>query len=162
MTEGTNPPMGEFNRALASANERDAFDHLLRAAEAGCLRAQLRVGLAYQTGRGTAVDFERAAGWYSKAAGNGDSFAIANLGIMCLLGQGTAADELDAYTWVRSAVELGHEKLQPALDFLEGRIRGCGGDAAAGDRILASVSPEVPAVRPCCRAACDPSRCDAA
>jgi len=163
MAEDAQHPMAEYNRALDCANERDGFDHLLRAARAGCLRAELRVGLAYHTGRGTAADFEQAAGWYCKAAAGGDSFAIANLGVMCLLGQGAPGDDLDAYTWVRSAVELGHEKLRPALDYLEGRIGGDGGaDGATREVVLAAISPEVPPVRLCRRAACDPSRCDAA
>jgi len=114
MSSTAHQPMADLNRALACASDAGAFGHLLRAAEAGCLRAQSLVGLAYHTGRGVAVDFERAADWYRKAAGGGDSFAIANLGVMRLLGQGAAADEVDAYTWLQSAVGLGHTGLRPA------------------------------------------------
>ena len=154
-------PAADFNRALRCRSEADAFPCLLRAAEAGCLRAQFLVGLAYHTGRGVAVDYERAGAWYRKAAGGGDSHAIANLGVMSLLGQGAPADDLDAYTWVQSAVGLGHEWLRPALGVLERRVTG-GGEAAGGPRILASLSPETPALRPCTQPGCDPSRCDVA
>ena len=151
----------DFNRALQCSNDADAFDSLLRAAEAGCLRAQFLVGLAYHIGRGVALDYERAGTWYRKAAGSGDSHAIANLGVMSLLGQGAPADDLDAYTWVQSAVGLGHRWLRPVLDLLDRRVSG-GGDAGDSERILASVSPEIPALRPCTQPGCDPSRCNVA
>ncbi len=156
-----NHPGADFNRALHCSNDADAFDSFLRAAEAGCLRAQFLDGLAYHTGRGVALDYERAGAWYRKAAGSGDSHAIANLGVMSLLGQGAPADDLDAYTWVQSAVGLGHEWLRPVLDLLERRVTG-GGDAGDSDRILASVSPETPARPPRAQPGCDPSRCNVA
>lgn len=154
-------PAANLNRALACANDAEAFDSLLRAATDGCLRAQFLVGLAYQTGRGVGVDYERAAAWYRQAAGGGDSYAIANLGVMSLLGQGHSADDLDAYTWIQSAVGLGHQWLRPALDLLERRITGAipAGDSYA---VMASVSPETPLFRPCTRPGCDPSRCTVA
>ena len=152
-------PMADFNRALACANDADAFASLLHAAQAGCLRAQSLVGLAYHTGRGVAVDFERAAEWYRQAAAGGDSYAIANLGLMSLLGQGMIADDVDAYVWLQSAVGLGHKDLRPVLAMLERSIAGQG--AADGSRMRTLIAPRTPAIRPCTRAACDPSRCDA-
>jgi len=151
--------MSDLNRALACASEVEAFSGLLRAARGGCLRAQTLVGVAYHTGRGVAVDYERAANWYRKAAAGGDSYAIANLGMMSFLGQGMAADDLDAYVWLQSAVGLGHKGLRPVLAMLERRIAGQG----SGDRDAARAlsAPQIPAVRPCARPACDPSRCDA-
>ena len=158
-----NHPAADFNNALHCANAADAFPSLLRAAQAGCLRAQFLVGLAYHTGRGVAPDCDRAGIWYRKAAGSGDSYAIANLGVMSLLGQGAPADDLDAYTWVQSAVGLGHHWLRPALDLLERRITGGQGyDDADSRSILAAVSPETPALRPCTQPGCDPSRCNVA
>ena len=158
-----NRPAVDFNRALRSSSHAEAFANFLRAAESGCVRAQFLVGLAYHTGRGVAVDCERAGMWYRKAAGSGDSHAIANLGVMSLLGQGAPGDELEAYTWVQSAVGLGHEWLRPALDLLERCVAtGENFDRAIGEnaRILASVSPETPIFRSCTQADCDPSRCN--
>ena len=150
-------PAADFNRALQCSSEVDAVDSLLRAAADGCLRAQFLVGLAYHTGRGVAVDYERAGVWYRRAAGSGDAYAIANLGVMSLLGQGTAADDLDAYCWIQCAVGLGHKWLRPVLDVLERRITGRG--EPGSDPVLASVSPETPALGPCTLPGCDPSRC---
>ena len=153
-------PNADFNRAMHCANDGDALEALLGAAEGGCLRAQFLVGLAYHTGRGVAVDFDRASAWYRRAAGCGDACAIANLGVMSLLGQGTPADDVEAYTWVQSAVGLGHTWLEPVLQLLERRIAG--GDPVDRERALAAVWPESPNFQPCTQPACDPSRCNVA
>lgn len=152
-------PAADFNRALRCTDDTEAFRSLLRAAEDGCLRAQFLAGLAYHTGRGVAVDYQRAAAWYRRAAGGGDSNAITNLGVMNLLGQGTPADDLEAYTWMQSAVGLGHEWLRPALEIVERRITAPGSPVDAA-RILAAVAPEIPAFDPCTQPCCDPSRCN--
>lgn len=149
-------PAGDFNRALGCPDAADAFDCLMRAAQGGCLRAQFLVGLAYHTGRGVTVDYQRAADWYRKAACGGDGYAIANLGVMSLLGQGAPVDDLDAYAWVQSAVGLGHERLRPVSAWLERRIVGGADD---GGDLLAAIRPESPAFPRCTQSLCDPSRC---
>jgi hypothetical protein len=122
------------------------------------LRAQSLAGLAYHTGRGVAADFEQAASWYRKAAAGGDSCAMANLGVMSFLGQGTVTDDVDAYTWLRSAVGLGRKRLLPVIDLLERRLTGDSREPDGG--IACLVSPQTPEVRPCPRAVCDPCLCD--
>jgi TPR repeat protein len=154
-------PAADFNRALRCTDDVESFDGLLRAAQGGCLRAQFLVGLAYHTGHGVAVNYEKAAAWYLAAAGSGDSTAIANLGVMTLLGHGMPADDLEAYTWVQSAVGLGHDWLRPALEMLERRMDGRG-DAAERSLILDHLSPESPILGPCSQPDCDPSRCKVA
>ena len=151
-------PAADFNRALRCTNDVESFHALIRAAGNGCVRAQFLVGLAYHTGHGVAVDYEKAAAWYREAAGNGDGHAITNLGVMALLGQGMAADDLEAYTWVQSAVGLGHDWLRPTLEMLERCIHG-NGDAEDRSFILKTISPESPLLGPCMKPHCDPSRC---
>ena len=146
----------DYNRALRCAADADAFAYLLRAAEEGCVRSQFLVGLAYHVGRGVEVDYGRAASWYRRAACAADSNAIANLGVMSLLGQGGSADDLEAYTWVRSAVGMGHDWLRPALEWLERRVAG----RPTAD--LPPVAPQAPNLRPCTLPGCDLSRCAAA
>ena len=143
--------MSDYNHALACANEAEAFSSLLSAAQAGCLRAQTLVGLAYHTGRGVTVDLSCAAAWYRKAAAGGDSCALANLGVLSL------DNEIDAYTWLQSAAGLGHAQLRPAVDLLEKRIIG-----AIGAETVPSLTPQAPASRPYSRPVCDHSLCDAA
>jgi len=158
MNSTASQPMTDLNRALGCANDAEAFRNLLRAAQAGCLRAQSLAGLAYHTGRGVAADFEQAASWYRKAAAGGDSCAMANLGVMSFLGQGTVADDVDAYTWLRSAVGLGQKRLLPVIDLLERRLTGDSREPDGG--IACLVSPQTPEVRPCARAVCDPCLCE--
>ena len=94
------------------------------------------------------------------AAGGGDSYAIANLGVMSLLGQGTVIDDVDAYTWLQSAAGLGHRQLRPVIDLLERRLTGDSRECTECDgSIAALISPQTPPVRPCTRTACDPCRC---
>jgi TPR repeat protein len=153
-------PSGDFNRALRCSSDSDAFACLLLAAQEGCVRAQFLVGLAYHVGRGIAVDYERAAEWYLKAAGHADSRALANLGVMKLLGQGTPPDDIDAYMWLQSAVGLGHTRYRAALEMLERRITGRA--TAAQPEAINAVSPEDPEFRPCTLPGCSPSRCQVA
>jgi hypothetical protein len=79
---------------------------------------------------------------------------------MSLLGQGTPADDLDAYLWVQSAVGLGHEWLRPALEMLERNMSGA--DSDDRQSLLASLCPVTPSFRPCSLPGCDPSRCNVA
>src|SRR5690242_4269596 len=95
-------PAAAYNRALACAGPQ-RIDLLLRAATGGCHRAQFLLALAYHTGQDVPVDYTRAASWYEQAASRGDSFAMANLGMMRLPGQSGNVDEIEAYTWIRSA-----------------------------------------------------------
>ena len=151
-------PAADFNRALGCRNAADAFDSLVRAAQDGCLRAQFLVGLAYQTGRGVAVNYELAARWYRRAACGGDGYAMANLGAMSVSGQ-APADDAEAYAWVRSAVGLGHAWLRPVCEKLEQRLAG---GAAEEGEWPGEIGPESPEFRSCRRTHCDPSRCDVA
>jgi TPR repeat protein len=152
-------PAADFNRALRNPDDAESFRSLLTAAEDGCLRAQFLVGLAYHLGRGIAVDYAQAALWYGRAAAGGDSAAMSNLGVMRLLGQGERADEMEAYTWIQSAVGMGHDWLRPTLELLEQRITRPG-DAVDAARILSTIAPEIPNLGPCTRPECDLSRCN--
>jgi len=102
------------------------------------------------------MNYGRAEAWYHAAAEHGDTNAIANLGVMSLLGQGAPADDLEAYTWIQSAVGLGHHSLGPVLAILERRIAG------HAEALPDSIVPEVPALRPCTQPHCDYCRCNAA
>lgn len=59
-------------------NEAKAFALLLRAAQGGLAAAQSRIGLAYATGEGVALDPIEAAKWFELAALGGDTAAAAN------------------------------------------------------------------------------------
>lgn len=59
-------------------NETKAFTLLLKAAQGGLAVAQSRIGLAYATGDGVALDVIEAAKWFELAALGGDAAASAN------------------------------------------------------------------------------------
>ena len=59
--------------ALDGKDDRGAFAHLLRAAEAGHGAAAQTVGYLLELGQGVARDEERALHWYRRAAGLGDA-----------------------------------------------------------------------------------------
>jgi TPR repeat protein len=59
-------------------DEAKAFELFLRAALAGVAAAQSRIGLAYATGEGAALDPIEACKWIELAATRGDTAAVAN------------------------------------------------------------------------------------
>jgi TPR repeat protein len=142
----------EYNRALATQGSQ-RLAHLLRAAARGCHRAQFLLALAYQTGQDAPRDSARSASWYERAAAGGNSFAMANLGMMWLSGDAGAVDEVEAYTWIRSAEALGRHELREIVAQLENRITG-----SRSARVL-PLPPESPSLPACTSKHCEPSRC---
>jgi len=57
-------------------------------------------------GKGRPRDMEQAAGWYRKAAEQGDVGAQATLGLLYSLGQGVAKSDVEAYFWVALAASV--------------------------------------------------------
>ena len=57
----------------------------------------------YQRGEGVPKDAAEAAGWYRRAAEQGDAMARAELGAMYLLGMGVSQDYLQAHVWLSLA-----------------------------------------------------------
>jgi TPR repeat protein len=78
-------PEALFNLAHAyrvgwvpATSDHQVFDLLLRAAQTGLAQAQARLGLAYATGEGAALDPIEAAKWFVLAAQRGDTAARSN------------------------------------------------------------------------------------
>lgn len=87
-------------KALYDAkNYKEAFPKLKAAAEKGHKKAQYRVGLCYDKGRGVAEDDVQAVAWYRKSADQGFAKAQNQLGKCYKNGEGIAKDE-------KKAVEL--------------------------------------------------------
>ena len=66
---------------------------LSRAAAAGVAKAQNHYGRMLQEGRGVAADPRLAAEFFEKAATQGDTDGMVNLGAACLVGRGVPQDE---------------------------------------------------------------------
>jgi TPR repeat protein len=80
----------------------------LEAAEQGSPTAMSYLGWMYEEGHGVAVDGERAAHWYARAARAGAHDYAMKLGWMYLGGQGVAQDRAQADDWFGFAIEAGH------------------------------------------------------
>lgn len=77
-----------------------AFEHFVKAAQAGYAPAQYRAGLARAYGEGVDKDLARAVEWYEKAALQGHAIARRNLGLIYQSGgPGVAQDPSLALAW---------------------------------------------------------------
>ncbi len=94
-------------------------------AEAGRADAQRELGVRYATGQG-GVERDHAAAleWTEKAAEGGDPWAIRNLGISTLKGDGVKQDPEKALEYFEQAAALGEDKAQYNLAVLlyEGKV----------------------------------------
>lgn len=93
----------------------EAPPNLVGKAEAGDLAAQLLLGAAYETGKGMAVDYQKAAFWYQKAAEAGHADGQRALGVLHEKGLGVAKDAGRAAEWYRRAAEQGLARAQVNL-----------------------------------------------
>ncbi len=76
-------------------------------AEAGITEAQYNLGVMYDNGQGVTQDYAAAAGWYRKAADQGDALAQSNLGVMYAKGQGVPQDYVQALKWFNLGATSG-------------------------------------------------------
>ncbi len=74
-----------------------AFDHLLRAAQSGFLKAQVSLAALYETGQGTRKSPEAAAQWQEAAARQGHVPSLLRLAERFADGDGVARNRVQAY-----------------------------------------------------------------
>ena len=83
---------------------------LRSAAEAGDRRAQYRLGVAFEEGRGVPANTRRAVRWYRLAAQQDDADAQLALGVAYAIGEGVERDYGQAYVWFSQAARQGREE----------------------------------------------------
>ncbi len=134
-------------RAEARGRPELAFWEWLLLAQRGDPAAEFRLASAYYFGEGVPGDYERAAGWYRRAAEHGHAGARFNLGLMYDLGRGLPQDRARAAFWYRLAAEQGHPHAQHNLAVLERNGRGVPRDLADAARwyLRAAEQGHVPA-----------------
>ena len=66
----------------------------------GSAKAAYNLGLFYERGVGTPVDFVQAASWYRSAAERGNGWAQVALGVLYRDGAGVPKDLVEAYMWI--------------------------------------------------------------
>ena len=95
--------------ALASSQTSKSFtiDDLRALAEKGDPKAQFRMALAYQKGRGLAPNMEEAVRWYRLAAAKGHAASQNNLGLILAEGLGVRRDPVEAVRLIKLAIENG-------------------------------------------------------
>ena len=98
------------------SSEEGDRDQLVHQANAGSVRAQLLLGLAYRDGRyGLARDSHSADAWFARAAESGENYAAALLGDAYAVGDGVAKDRAAAQRWWRQAAQAGNAHAESRL-----------------------------------------------
>ena len=100
-----------------------AFPKLKAAADKGHKKAQYRVGLCYDKGRGVTEDDAKAVAWYQKAVDQGYAKAQYQLGKCYKNGEGIAKDEKKAVELFMQAAKQdnGDAQYQLAKCYLKGK-----------------------------------------
>lgn len=106
-----------------SEQYEQAFPKLKAAADKGHKKAQYRVGLCYDKGRGVVEDDARAVAWYQKSAAQGYAKAQYQLGKCYKNGEGIAKDEKKAVELFTLAAKQdnGEAQYQLAKCYLKGK-----------------------------------------
>jgi TPR repeat protein len=103
-----------FHADSAAQTEPDTAtrERLVRTATAGDPRAQLALGVLYDTGAGVLQDPVVAVGWFRKAAEQQLPEAEFQLGLAYALGRGVAPSDREAAEWFLKAGEQGLARAQ--------------------------------------------------
>ena len=92
---------------------------LTESAEAGVLKSQYNLGLAYIEGKGIPVNKSEGISWLIKAGSLGYSEAQYALGYMFYIGEGVPKSIIQAYLWMSVAKMQGHTKAARNLRTIE-------------------------------------------
>jgi uncharacterized protein len=115
-------PLADAVRALESGRHAQAAQMLLPLANAGNSLAQYRLGTLYYQGHGVPEDEKQAVYWWKKAAAQGSSEAMFQLGSAFLFGSQTAKivpdPDREAAMWYFQAASAGHAEAQYHLGLL--------------------------------------------
>ena len=100
-------PLEDGVHALEGGNYANAMRLLRPLAAGGDARAQYRIGVMYEKGRGIPVDYSEAVVWFLRAADQGNAEAQNHLGFLYLYGRGVAKDFVAAHMWFDLAATEG-------------------------------------------------------
>lgn len=75
------------------------------------VKASRKVADMYYEGKGlSGADYKKAFQYYKLAAAQNNPYAMYQIGMMYLYGEGVEPSKLDALTWLGSAVSAGYQK----------------------------------------------------
>ncbi len=95
-----------------SQDDLEMYKLFLKAAEEGNAKAQYKLGVMYEDGKGVKQDAVEAVKWYRKTTEQGDTGGQISLGIMYAKGRGVEQDQLETLKWFRKAAEQGEPMAQ--------------------------------------------------
>ncbi|MEO5330527.1 MAG: sel1 repeat family protein [Magnetococcus sp. YQC-5] len=84
------------------------LDEMMRLAEQGSVKAQLKLGQMYYEGKNVQQDYKKAMHWFRLAADQGNAEARNSVGTLYDNGKGVPKDYQEASKWFRLAAEQGH------------------------------------------------------
>src|SRR3954451_14656795 len=88
------------------------LEQIQQMADAGRADAQRELGIRYGQGTGLAKDYSNARTWASKAASQGDPWAMRIMGLIYLNGLGVDADRWRAVDYFKRAADAGEMNAQ--------------------------------------------------
>ncbi len=106
-----------FN-SLYGAESVRGFKETLVLANSGNAEAQLSLGMMYEKGTGTPVNYFEAMKWFKKSAEQGLADAQYWVGMMHSSGPITQTDIPESIKWFKKAAEQGHTSAQNSLGYL--------------------------------------------
>ena len=95
----------------------EKIEQLKKATEGGYSHALVNLGIAYEDGKGAAVDFEQARRFYEKALAAGISVAARNIGYLHEKGRGVKQDFGEARWWFEKAADGGSIRAMTLLGY---------------------------------------------
>ena len=130
MPNSDEPPISDEPRDQWSAlemmleKEHEAENRLsprirrvIQQANNGDVTAQAQLAYLYHVGEEMAIDLEKAAYWYEKAAEGGDARAQVNLALMLESGEGVPGNPIMAIRWLREAADQDNADAQQLLGY---------------------------------------------
>jgi uncharacterized protein len=109
-----------------TADQRQAFSYVVKAAELGDSRAQHELGLAYEKGALVERDIAKAGRWLRKSAEQGNPDGAFAYGVLLATSSGkgldaaTPAERADALFWLKTARADGHPEAADYIAVIEG------------------------------------------
>ena len=107
---------------VEAAQRAGAFEHCLKAAEAGDAQAQFALGQYFHDGTLTEADPASALHWFELASLQGYAQAQWQLGLMFWRGEGVQANRVQAYIVLKMAAINGAEDAMDSSDQLAGEM----------------------------------------
>ena len=98
--------------AFIKKDFKAALKKLKPLAEKGHAKAQYRLGLSYERGKGVSEDYKEAAKWYQLAGEQGFANAQFRLGLLYDKGRGVPQDYKEAVKWLLKSAEQKNTNAQ--------------------------------------------------